>query len=383
MHPRSFYKLLTVAVIALITAVSVWIFTPEYSASVFAGQPLIPELMEKINDIEAISVEHAAETMTFQRDGDGSWTLVEADNYPADKERIRNILIGMAGLEKIEPKTSLPEFYPDLQLEDNVDEKSKSYLVTLLTKEGEPLTRLLVGKQTSGVSWNGQGYFVRFPDDAQSWLVRGNMDVTGDMRSWLNVRLLPLFKGRMSSITVVDGTKTREAVYKRTAPTMSLQPSFLSDGYFIVSANFLEKMENALTSFDFTDVAVRPPNLAEDTPFSSAFIETFDGLNIYIFSYLIESKPFVAVSFAVADNAKDEVKSEAAELERRHAKWLYQMPEEKISVLLPFLSVPEKKEAASKEPEKKTVKKAPVGKKKNSAKQAVKKKSDIKKQSPR
>lgn len=38
--------------------------------------------------------------MTFQRDGEGSWTLVEADGYPADRERIRNILIGLAGLEK-------------------------------------------------------------------------------------------------------------------------------------------------------------------------------------------------------------------------------------------------------------------------------------------
>lgn len=43
-------------------------------------------------------------------------------------------------------------------------------------------------------------------------------------------------------------------------------------------------MENALTAFDFEDVAARPKNLAEETPFSSAFIETFDGLNIYLFS---------------------------------------------------------------------------------------------------
>lgn len=74
-------------------------------------------------------------------------------------------------------------------------------------------------------------------------------------------------------------------------------------------------MENALTAFDFEDVAARPKNLAEETPFSSAFIETFDGLNIYLFFYLIESKPFAAVSFTAANNADAEVKAEAAELE--------------------------------------------------------------------
>lgn len=100
MHPRSFYKLLAAAVIAFAAALSVWILTPEYSAGTFFGRPLIPGLMEKINDIEAVSIEHGGKTMTFQRDGEGSWTLVEADGYPADRERIRNILIGLAGLEK-------------------------------------------------------------------------------------------------------------------------------------------------------------------------------------------------------------------------------------------------------------------------------------------
>lgn len=365
MHPRSFYKLLAAAVIAFAAALSVWILTPEYSAGTFFGRPLIPGLMEKINDIEAVSIEHGGKTMTFQRDGEGSWTLVEADGYPADRERIRNILIGLAGLEKIEPKTALPEFYPDLRVEDNMNEKSGSYLVTLLTNEGDPLTRLLVGKRTNGISWNGQGYFVRFPDDPQSWLVRGNVDVTGDMRSWLSVRLLPLVKGRTSSITIVDGTKTREAVYKLTAPAMAMQPSFLSDGHFIISADFIEKMENALTAFDFEDVAARPKNLAEETPFSSAFIETFDGLNIYLFFYLMESKPFAAVSFTAANNADAEVKAEAAELEKRHARWLYQMPEETVSALLPFLSVPREKTTVKKEPAKKT---PAAGKKKNTKK---------------
>lgn len=374
MHPRSFYKLLTAAVIAFAAALSVWILTPEYSAGTFFGQPLIPGLMEKINDIEAVSIEHGGKTMTFLRDGAGSWTLVEADGYPADKERIRNVLIGLAGLEKIEPKTALPEFYSDLRVEDNMNEKSGSYLVTLLTNEGNPLTRLLVGKQTNGISWNGQGYFVRFPDDAQSWLVRGNVDVTGDMRSWLAVRLLPLVKGRTSSITIVDGTKTREAVYKRTAPAMAMQASFLSDGHFIISADFIEKMENALTAFDFEDVAVRPGDLAEETPFSSAFIETFDGLNIYLFFYLVDSKPFAAVSFAPAANADAKVKAEAAELEKRHSKWLYQMPEETVSALLPFLSLPEEKAAEPAKPKKTAVKKAPPKKA-----SAAKKKKETKK----
>jgi len=349
MNPRSFYKLLIATTFCLISAVTVWILTPKYSAGTFFGEPLLPGLMEKINEVEVISIEHTGKTLTFLKDSGGDWTLMEVNGYPADKERIRNALIGLAHLEKIEPKTALPEFYSDLQVEDNSSEKSKSYLVTLLDKEGEKITSLLVGKNISGITWNGQGYFVRFPDEAQSWLVRGNVDVTGNDRSWLSTRILPLIKGRASAVTVVDGSKTREIIYKRSEPALPMLASFMSDAYLLTSPDFIKKMEAALTSFDFESAVPRTASLAQDIPFTSLLIETGDGLNIYLFLYLKESKAYAAVSFATADKADEDTRREAAELEALHSKWLYLMPTEKVSSLLPFLSIPEEKT----EPEKK------------------------------
>ncbi|MBR1778178.1 MAG: DUF4340 domain-containing protein [Alphaproteobacteria bacterium] len=350
MNPRSFYKLLIVSLVAFASAVTVWILTPEYSVGTFFGEPLLPGLIEKINEADVVSIEHAGQTLTFLRDNNGDWTLMEANGYPADKERIRNALIGLAHLEKIEPKTALPEFYPDLQVEDT-SETSKSYLVTLLNAEGKQLSSLLVGKNISGITWNGQGYFVRFPDDAQSWLVRGNVDVTGTKNSWLSTRILPLAKGRTGSITLIDGTRTREIVYKRTDPALPLLPVFLSDRYFLTSQSFIEKMEKALTSFDFEEAVNRPANLSEEIPFSSALIETVDGLHIYVFLYLIDSTPYAAVSFAPADNASESVQQEAIDLEALHGKWLYRISKENVSALLPFLSIPEEKAEPSKKTE--------------------------------
>ena len=373
MNPRSFYKLLIITTFAFIAAVTVWIVTPKYSTGTFFGEPLLPGLLAQINDVEVVSIEHSGKTLTFMRDNSGGWTLMEANGYPADKERIRNALIGLSHLEKIEPKTALPEFYPELQVEDNAGEKSKSYLVTLLNTDGEQLTSLLIGKNISGVTWNGQGYFVRFPNDPQSWLVRGNVDVTGDQYSWMSARILPLIKGRISSVTVVDGTKTREAVYKRTDPTAALTPTYLSDKHLITAPDFIEKMEQALTSFDFEEAIARPENLADEVPFSSSLIETGDGLSIYLFLYLLDSNPYVAVVFTASDNADQDVRKEIAELEALHGKWLYRMPSEKILALLPFLSVPEEKE----EP-----KKTEVSKEKEEKKTATPKAPQPKKATP-
>lgn len=346
MNPRSFYKLFAATAVALITAVCVWVWTPDHSVGEFFGEPLFPGLIDKLNGVEVVSIEHAGTTKTFMRDGAGGWMLTEADGYPADRDRIRNMLLGLAGLEKAEPKTALPEFYPDLQVEDSTDKNAKSYQVSLMDAEGNAVAALLVGKHNDSLFKNGQGYFVRPPDDARSWLVRGDIDVTGDLRSWLNTRLLPLPVGRIASITFVNGGKTREAVYKRSSPDAPLQAVFLSDGHFIIDPNFVKRMEEALGAFDFDDVAVRPADLNTKTPFSSAMIETFDGLNVYLFLYLNDSRPFAAVAFSAAQDAAQDVKKEAADLENRHNRWLYQMPRETATAVLPFLTVPEPEKKA-------------------------------------
>ncbi len=353
MSPRSFYKLLFLSLFSLVAATGVWILTPDHSTKAFFGEPLLPELMEKINTVEVISIEHGGQTLTFVHNADGDWTLMEENGYPADKDRIRNLLIGLAHLEKIEPKTALPEFYTDLHVEDNTAEKSQSYLVTLLNADGEQITSLLIGKKISGITWDGQGYFVRFPNNARSWLVRGNVDATGDKLSWLPVRILPLVKGRTASVTLVDGTKTREIVYKRSDPDMPMQVFFMSDSHFMISRNFIDTMEKALTSFDFSGAIKRPADLENDPPFTSVMIETIDGLNIFMFLYLIDSQPYAAVSFDFSDTAQEPVQKEAIDLNKQHGRWLYEISSETVSALLPFLSVPEEKKAEKAQPAKK------------------------------
>ena len=380
MNPRSFYKLLIVSAFAFITATTVWMLTPKYSAGTFFGAPLLPGLIDQINDIEVVSIEHSEQTLTFLRDHNGVWTLMEENGYPANKERIRNVLIGLSHLEKIEQKTALPEFYPDLQVEDHTDKNAKSYLITLLNSEGKQITSLLVGKSISGITWNGQGYFVRFPKEAQSWLVRGNADVTGDRYSWISNKILPLTTGRIASLTLVNSAKNREISYSRETASAPLTVALLSDPYFSISRESIDKIEKNLLSFNFVHAFNRPADLAQKEPFLSALIETRDKLNIYLFIYLIDSTPYAAVAFSAAKDASENVAREASELEELHHKWLYSIAPRTIAALNPFLTIPEEKlqataqtapkvEGKKKEPEKKSVSK-PVKKQQQKKKTA-------------
>ena len=97
----------------------------------------------------------------------------------------------------------------------------------------------------------------------------------------------------------------------------------------------------------------------------------------------MDSKPFAAVSFAATANADPAVKEEAVELEQRHAPWLYQMPAETVSALLPFLSVPQEKTVGKEQPKETAAKEKPqkesAQKKKTSEKKTASQKKSSKK----
>ena len=339
MSPAAFSRLCFATLAAVIAAAVLWVESPSYSVDKALGQKLAPDLLEKINDVAVMSVEHGGETTTFVKGTGGNWFLMEASGYIADKERIRNTLIGLANLEKIEPKTALPEYYPDIQVED-AGTDAQSYLVTLLDANGETLLNLLVGKSTSGIRWNGQGYYVRKPAEAQSWLVRGSADVTGGALTWMDTELSAFKESDMDSVTIVDFAKKREATYKRADRFSKMQPVSASDNYFLKSAAFVDGMTKALSTMNFTAVERRPADWDKIDPYLSVMVETYDGLTQYFFIYLINEVPFAALSFRAADSASDTVKNYVAALQKGFAEWIYRIPAEKTAAVSPFYNKP-------------------------------------------
>lgn len=340
MNPRSFEKLLWVCLAFVVFAVIAWVRAPTYSTGDFFGEKLLPGFISQVNDISVMSVEYGGQTVTFVRDALGNWTLMEAENYPADRERIRNSLIGISELEKVEPKTALEEFYPDIGVEDASSEASGSYLVTLLDGEGNERLALLVGRSVRGVRWDGTGHFVRFPSDKQSWLVRGFLDVTGDARTWIETRLFPDDFGALSSLIVADGTKEREIIFSRDSEDKPLTAEYQSDEYFVKDAQFISDMEKVLKEINFRDVAKRPENLKDSEPFLFIRGQTFSGVGMMMTFHLLDNKPFVEVTVDAEKNAGTELRKKAVRLAARHEGWLYQVSPDDVSALFPFMALP-------------------------------------------
>ena len=89
------------------------------------GGIVFPALLEQVNSVARVRVTGSEGTFTLARDGD-AWVVEEKERHPADPDRVHKLLVGAAGMKRVEPKTSDPERYPRLWLEDPTGKDARS-----------------------------------------------------------------------------------------------------------------------------------------------------------------------------------------------------------------------------------------------------------------
>ena len=120
---------------------------------------------------------------------------------------MRRLLLGLADLSLVEPKTRRPELLSRLDLDDPGN--GKSTLVRLRNRTGGTVAELIVGKTRRGRLGGGNdGVYVRKPGDKQAWLAAGSLELPADLVGWLDRRIIDVPAGRIASVTLTgsDGT---------------------------------------------------------------------------------------------------------------------------------------------------------------------------------
>ena len=163
-----------------------------------AEELLLPGLKEQLNDIQRIVVTGPGNTpvATLER-GTDDWTVTEHSGYPADVTRIRRNLLTLAEARIIEEKTSNPDYYARLGVQDL---KSTSATGMQLTLDiGKQPVRVIVGLGPTGSS--GETY-VRRTGEPTSWLVSGTFDLGKSGSDWLARDLTDVPAGRIQSVSI-------------------------------------------------------------------------------------------------------------------------------------------------------------------------------------
>jgi Domain of unknown function (DUF4340) len=284
-------RLLILGIVAIVAiAAGVWLAGRQGSSGSTTGAGLLyPGLKEQLNSINAVNIYKAgdARAVELKREGE-TWTVSARDSHPADESKVRKLLIAIADAKLYEEKTSNPESYKTLGVEDTKDAAATSLRIELV---GAPKpVDLIVGKQGTGARSN----YVRRAGEPQSWLINATLDTSSTPEAWLRKEIVDVSADRMQSATVeTKGVKPYTAA-KSTRADAGFKVEGLPKGKSLSSPTAANSAAMALAGLTLTDV--RSAKSFDSTPPAAhATFKTFDGLVVDVDGWVQDQKHYVAL----------------------------------------------------------------------------------------
>src|SRR4051794_31358306 len=135
MSPKGFLTLAAATLVSLALAAYALVATDRHASGSPASGPAFPALVDRVNQIGSIEVRSASGTVTVLA-RDGLWRLPDKGGYPVETKRVRDLILGLAELRRVEAKTDRKDRLAKLELEDPGDKDAKSRQVTIRDSGG-------------------------------------------------------------------------------------------------------------------------------------------------------------------------------------------------------------------------------------------------------
>lgn len=252
--------------------------------STIEGQLFYPELQDKINEIAAVEISKGDARISLEQKEE-TWVVKEKEGYPADFGKIKEMLLAIANLKVFEKKTSKPENYAKLGVEDPEGEESHSTLITLSDSSESVVASTIIGNQRMAKSPDAQdALYVRKQGDPQVWLVYGTVSSRSEYKDWVQKEIIDVNKDRIQSVLIKQADGSKLEAKKDKPEEKDFQLVDLPEGSEVQSVFALNQLAAVLEQLTFDDVRKR--NDVEFDPEATVLSQykTFDGLVINISS---------------------------------------------------------------------------------------------------
>jgi hypothetical protein len=348
--------------------------------SEIATGKLYPDLAGKVNEVTALDIKKADKQFSFKQTADG-WISPDKGGYPVKLDKVREVLVGLSQLRIVEPKTTKPENYSKIGVEDPGTAKpekpetpdapaptSNAALVTLKDDKGGTIASAIVGN--TKYEGSTPGVYIRKAGDAQSWLTEGRLELPSDFTGWVDPQVVNIGRDRIkeAKITHPDGEVTWVSRTAKSEQNFTVHD--IPQGEELMGANAGDSVGASLAYVSMEDV--KPADQVDFTgakgsaagkPGPSSEFSTFDGMKILVQTMEEETQPakegkpaetkmwahFIATydepsapkpPEAAAGEAKpadtgekkpEEVQKEVNDFNAKNAKWAYALPAYKAS----------------------------------------------------
>jgi uncharacterized protein DUF4340 len=339
MRPRTLIALVIIGVLAVTGG---WYFgtreEPSEQQAYSGGKLMFPDLASKLQDAARIEVVHQDNTTTIAKHGD-TWGLADRGGYPVQPSKLRGMLTALTELRLVEPRTTDPAQFNRLGLEDANEKAATSNLLRVLDASGKPIVALIVGHRRVRTQGNvPEQVYVRRPEDNQTWLAEGSLQVDTDPQQWLERDIMNIDHARIASVDVQRGDQKldfardgQKLVVKEPADHPPL------DDYKV------DDVDRALELLTFQDVQADKQPVGDKI--GQSVYTTSDGMSVTVAVFKGDKDIWARFSATGDDKTKDE----ANKLNTRLAGWTYQLGSWKEKALVPSLD--ELKSPAAEKPD--------------------------------
>lgn len=309
MQNNSKYFIIIALVLALISFVLLQVKKSEITVDTY----LIPELQNKVNDVDAISLTQGNKSLDFIKQ-EGVWRIKQLDSFFADTNKIAQMLLSLRKFKLKQPKTSNVENYSKLGLAE-----PQAINVTLKNK-GKTFADFYIGKKAFKV----QGTYVRKKSDKQSWLSTGQLSIKLDKDEWMIKNIIDVDASQIQSVSYQPVNETGFKIAKKTLKDKDYVLEFSADGLRLKPSIELIVLANGLSTFTIDDV-VSDITLDEANFVNLVSYQLFSGAIYQLRLYKQANKNYVKIE---VQNSKS-----LTRLEKQLNKWLFTLPQFKFDAL--------------------------------------------------
>jgi len=249
---------------------------------------LIPDFSGKLNEVTGLTILEAGDTLltSISKSRQG-WVVDNRDGYEANFPVVHEVFNYLAEAKLIESKTSNPEKYSKLGVENVADSNAQGVQFSI---KGLSTPVEIIAGNNGSTGKNSQ--YIRRVDEKQSWLINKKLNLKRDVTEWLRKDILNIPPERVKSVQIkhtdgsvitVENKGTEEYEFSLLNP--------LPEGKQI-SESEIYQVANALSSLQLRDVAsLEKLDVEAVQPIITTFM-TYDGITITAKSFTIEEQTY-------------------------------------------------------------------------------------------
>ncbi|MDX1555743.1 MAG: DUF4340 domain-containing protein, partial [Xanthomonadales bacterium] len=233
----------------------------------------LPELAAVVNNLDQVRVhsQGGTEVVTLER-RDGGWVVQESHDYPADWGVLRPLLADLSQAEVVEEKTSNPEYYDRLGVEDPLQDEAESRLIEFPGRDALPA--VIVGNRAQG----REGQYLRRQDEARSVLVDRTITLPLNASGWLAGEIIDISDDRVLSARITHADTEAVEIHRESTEVTDFTLANRPEGRETRSAWTVNQLASVLSSLTLDAVAP-----ADDVDWDEAIeyrLKTDDGLQV-------------------------------------------------------------------------------------------------------